>query len=227
MKLKDAKDVLFVFGESDSAIRAYFGGDKSALEEAVVKLWNVVDDSILDSESDRLERLTARISGPKSWTPVYESKLDKIKIFLQDFVQKLETNKARPQFKHLYEGTPSDEELESSMTLVQAELTSLLSRYGALREDVSTAVGKVQEIHDSDPSLKGTEAALALNRLSEALLQDLSELIHVVHESIKNLSNVESLAIVYDTLAEELHAYETAGTFLKEMTSRLDKAHSA
>ena len=214
----------FVVEEAGRAVEEFLKGDTESAQARVRGLSFFIEENPESSEKALVESWIASVSSERPWRRLYKEQTQKIRKFLWGELTSLEENRLSPKFKKLYDGSTTDDELESFRETVESDLLYIAERADALAGVIAVAVegtdGLLPQLADPED-----DAVLTLfSTFAEDLVEDLRGVKHVASEASQNVGCVSCLAELHDNLATGLYDYEVAGRFIERMAVKLKDA---
>jgi hypothetical protein len=204
--------------EAKSIVDLFFRGAPDKAAERMEGLVQFVGLRRSTDPMKPLENIIAVEGAPRQWKAILDERGDDIRRFLGDEVQRLEEDQLRPGFGELYDSPIAEEKLERVSGRVSEELSAVLQRITAVRDETEIAFKGVKDQLEDAPA----EGILAVfGSFATDLIDDLQALHVVGSRAADAVSDVPARARLYDLLAEGLHDREVSSRFVVVVADRL------
>lgn len=211
----------FIKKESEDVVEEMLHGNPARAAAKLRGLVPFMEGRTQVSPKQVTESLVVAAHAPRAWKRLYQEQGPQIRRFLWDDLAKLESNRLRPQFKTLYDGTIPEAKLESYRDLVATRLHELAERAGRLADVVEASAKQALSLESSFRGL-GEDTVLGIfESFSEDVVSDLRGMQSIIDEGMKRLGCVSCLGELYDALVSEMYDYEVAGRFVERMAVKL------
>lgn len=200
----------FVVESAENAVNSILGEDIEGAKEALRELCGLTEE-VKDVMGDYAAAAIVDMTKmPKLWRRILEN-------YKKDIADLIGESKETPaKYTSLYESRTREGAPEV--------LKDLKELQESISDQVKLLMNFASKLREADITDKVVGSAKAL---SEDLYNDAKETASKLEGSLKNLRNAGALAIVYDTLSEELEQYKVATKFLEAISDRLNKATNA
>lgn len=209
----------FVHTRISMAVSSFLAGDKDYAKTILSEAALVAPPDLVDAEKEQLWDFIRSIQAETLWRrAISESAAD-----LSESTLSASEGAPEKRFENLYTEGLTKEELEAHRSVVLEGLEYIAKSYSSISKTVELNLETLNTSIGEDPATP----LITVKNVAESLNASVKETLSKIEESTKNLRAVDTLAIVYDTLAEELQAYHIASAFVDEKTKSLSKANSA
>lgn len=211
----------YVQNEAKEAVDLFLKGLSSQANERIAAILPLVDESAFVSDEELIGSFVESRSQDRDWKKLIASRKESVRGYLGEGV---DITALQPKFKKLYDGSTSAAELPTFKTLVGEDVDYVVVRLNAVRKNAEAALHTIRSVRDAAVAEGGESTIGMLEAFASDLLNDVKSVEEFVSEARNEISRVDLLAKVFDSLAEEVASFEVAGAFAAKMAARLAEA---
>ena len=221
----EANDVpQYVQTEVRKAVQAWKEGRVDEAHRIISEVAPYVSEAPPKDDAKVVESLGVELRASRPWRVLLRARAAHIRPLIgESEIRRIEGKRQDPKYTLLYNGSMTESELLGYRDLVEGDFTYLTTRVGTLRKLVESSYESVRSVVLSD-ELKEEEAIKLFVSFSEDLIPDIRRLQKIVSEATNQISKLDSLGKLYDTVVEHVTDYEVAGRFVEAMSGRLLEA---
>jgi hypothetical protein len=214
----------YVRQEVRRAVRSWMEGRVDEAKGIIAEVAPYAVGAPSQDPSKVVEALAVELKAPRPWRVLLQSRSEQIRPMVGEAaIRKIEEEKVAPKYGPLYNGRLAESEILSYRDLVEGDFVYLTTRVGALKDLVESSYDAVRSVVRSE-ELKEEEAIKVFVTFSEDLIADLRRLQKIVSEATTQISKLDSLGKLHDTIVEHEADYAVASRFVEAMSSRLLEA---
>lgn len=211
----------FVQAEAKAAADLFLKGMTKQANAKIASLFPLMDATLAASDDEIIGEFTESRKQARVWKGLLEGRTEQIRSYLSE--DKLPAPLA-PKFKKLYDGATTRDELPTFKPLVHSDMGGLIARLAAVEAQAQQALHQLATVKEEAEMAGGLEAVNQLEQYASDLLADVSEVKGFAEEAVRDFSQVDLVAKVFDSMASEVASFEVAGAFTAKMASRLAEA---
>lgn len=206
----------YVQAEAQAAADLFIKGHVSRAQEKISAISSLVDAASSRSDEELLQLFSESRAEARLWkTTVEDSKEELFSYLGEDYA----ASPLQPKFRKLTDGTVNAEELPKYKTLVQDDVSHLVSRLDVVAEQAKAALlaasAHSEEVGQEDETIE------SLKKFSSDLLADVSQVRDFVAEATEEFTRIDLIAQLFDSIAAEVASFEVAGSFAAKTATSL------
>lgn len=224
--VKTVTESSYIKTEARKIVDAFIAGAMTEATERFSELVQKVPAKKGVADDRIVEAVRERLTAPRPWKTQFAQRATHFKTFLgESKVSEIMSASLTAHFSPLYESEIQTADVGTYYTVVQEAFSDLSTKIESLQHELEDSVESLKTLTAAIAELGESEVLTALDIFAQDLLSDIRSIHKVVHESIHQVSGVDNLGRIYDSIAENFSQYEVAVRFVVEMTKSLSEAN--